>query len=410
MSPLAPGISSVGLTDVTIPAGTASGLYYIVAKADGDAAVSETNETNNTLAKSFYIGSDLVVSSITAPTRGGAGASITVGDTTSNAGGGAAAASFTRFYLSSNATWDGGDTNLTGGHSVPVLGEGAEHVGSTSLTIPANTVTGTYYIIGKADADNAVLEAKETNNTLARSIQIGPDLDVTAFTVPGKGGAGLPLTVSDTTTNLGGGSIASTVMKFYLSPNSSFDATDPLIGSRTVPALGPGEFSTAPSTTLTIPANAAVGTHYVIARADADGGVTETTETNNTYSRIIKIGPDLTVSTLTASASTVAAGAVVTVTDKVTNEGGGGSGASVTKFYLSLNLTLDATDSPFTPVRSVPILAPGAFSTGPTALTIPVGTTPGRYYILAKADGNDVTAETSETNNVLSRFITVTAP
>jgi subtilase family serine protease len=39
-----------------------------------------------------------------------------------------------------------------------------------------------------------------------------------------------------------------------------------------------------------------------------------------------------------------------------------------------------------------------------------VGTAPARYYILAKADGDDGTAETSETNNVLARSITVTAP
>jgi subtilisin family serine protease/uncharacterized membrane protein len=409
--PLDPGISSEGLTDVTIPAGTPSGLYYIVSKADGDGAVPETYETNNTLAKSFFVGSDLVVSSITVPPRGGAGAAITVGDTTANAGGGGAAASFTRFYLSANATWDTGDKYLTGGHSVPALSEGAEHVGSTSLTIPADTPTGTHYIIGRADADHTVIEAKETNNTLSRSILIGPDLDVVALTAPAKGGAGLPLTVSDTATNQGGGSIASTVMKFYLSANSSVDATDKVIGSRTVPGLGAGDSSTAPSTTLTIPADAAAGTHYVIAKADADGGVTETSETNNTYSRTIKIGPDLTVSTLTASASTVAAGAVVTVTDKITNEGGGGSGTSVTRFYLSVNATFDASDTPFTTAgRSVPALGPGGFSTGPTALTISTGTTPGRYYILAKADGDNGMAETSETNNVLARLITVTAP
>jgi subtilisin family serine protease len=408
--PLDPGISSAGLTDVTIPAGTPAGLHYIIGKADGNAVVPETSETNNTLARSFYLGSDLVVSSMTVPSRGGPGASITVGDTTSNAGGGAALASFTRFYLSSNATWDSGDTYLAGGHSVPALGEGAEHVGSTSLTIPANTATGTHYIIGKADADDAVVEAKETNNTLSRSIQIGPDLDVSAFTVPGKGGAGLPLTVSDTTTNQGGAGIGSTVMKFYLSANSTVDATDTVIGSRTVPALGAGEFSTAPSTTLTIPANAAVGTHYVIARADADSGVTETSETNNTYSRTIKMGPDLDVTTLTASASTVAAGAVVTMTDKVINDGGGAAGTTKTRFFLSVNTTLDGSDTPFTPARTVGGLAPGAFSQGTTQLTIPVGTAPARYYILAKADGDDGTAETSETNNVLARSITVTAP
>jgi len=404
------GISSAGPTDVTIPAGTPAGLHYLIAKADGDAAVLETYETNNTLAKSFYIGSDLVVSSLTVPSKGGAGAGITVTDTTSNTGGGAAAASVTRFYLSSNATWDSGDVYLTGGHDVPGLTEGTSDTAPTTLTIPAGTATGTYYVVAKADADGAVLEAKESNNTLARVIQIGPDLDVTAFTVPGKGGAGLPLAVSDTTTNTGGGSAGETMMRFYLSANSSVDANDTLIGSRTVPGLGAGESSTAPSTTLTIPTNTAVGTHYVIARADADGGVTETSETNNTYSRSIKIGPDLRVSTLTASASSVAAGAVVTATDKITNDGGGGSGVSVTKFYLSVNTTLDASDIAFTPVRSVPALGPGAFSTGPTALTIPAGTAPARYYILAKADGEDAVAETSDTNNVLARSITVTAP
>jgi subtilisin family serine protease len=410
VSPLAPGISSQGITDVTIPAGTSAGLHYLIAKADADAAVPETSETNNTLAKSFYLGSDLVVSSMTVPSRGGAGTSITVDDTTSNAGGGGAAASFTRFYLSSNATWDSGDTYLTGGHSVPALAEGAEDVGSTTLILPADIATGTHYIIGRADADNAVLEAKETNNTISRSIQIGPDLDVSAFTVPGEGGAGLSFTVSDTTTNEGGGAIASTVMKFYLSANSSVDATDKVIGSRTVPGLAAGGFSNAPSTTLTIPANTAVGTHYVIARADADGAVTETSETNNTYSRTIKIGPDLRVSTLTASASSVAAGAVVTMTDKITNDGGGGSGTSVTRFFLSVNSTLDASDIAFTPGRSVPVIAPGGFSTGHTSLTIPAGTAPARYYILAKADGDNGTTETSETNNVLARSITVTGP
>jgi subtilisin family serine protease len=410
VSTLDPGISSAGPTDVTIPAGTPVGQHYLIARADGDAAVPESSETNNTLAKPFYIGSDLVVSSLTVPAKGGAGADITVTDTTSNDGGGPATASVTRFYLSSNATWDVGDKYLTGGHAVSGLTEGASHTASTTLTIPADTTTGAYYVVAKADADGAVPEAKETNNTLARAIQIGPDLDVSVFTAPSKGGAGLSLTVSDTTTNQGGGSIGATTMKFYRSSNSTFDVNDTLIGSRPVPALGPGESNVAPATTLTIPADTAVGTYYVIARADADNGATETSETNNTYSRSIKIGPDLTVSTLTASASTIAAGAVVTMTDKIVNDGGGGGGASVTKFYLSLNTQLDASDIAFTPTRSVLGLAPGASSQGSTPLTIPPGTSPGRHYILAKADGEESVSETSETNNVQARTITVTAP
>ena len=406
---LNPGNSSTGVTTVTIPDTTPAGVYYIIAKADADGVVLETYETNNTLARSVYVGSDLVVSSLTVPSKGGAGSTVSVTDTTLNDGSGAAGASTTRFYLSGNASWDAADTPLNGVHSVPSLAAGTIDTSSTTLTIPAGSVTGTYYVIAKADADNAVGESKETNNTIARSIQIGPDLDVSAFTVPAKGGAGLTLTVSDTTTNPGGGAIGATTMKFYLSVNSALDAGDPVIGSRVVGGLGAGEVSTA-STTLTIPVGTTTGSYSVIAKADADNAVTETTETNNTYVRTVKIGPDLTVSTLAASATSAAAGSVVTMTDKITNDGGGNAVPTNTRFYLSPNTSFDASDVPLGAVRAVPALATAAFSTGSTPVTIPTGTTAGRYYIIAKADGDEGLAETSETNNTLYKSIQVTAP
>jgi subtilase family serine protease len=405
---LDPGISSAGETTITIPAATPAGAYYVIGKADADGAVIESSETNNTLARSISIGSDLVVSSLVVPAKGGAGATINVTDTTSNDGDRAVGPSMTRFYLSANSTWDAADVPLTAAHPVPALAQGTGDAAPTTLTIPAGTGTGAYYVIAKADADNVVPEGKETNNTAARGIQIGPDLDVSAFTVPAKGGAGLALAVSDTTVNAGGGSASPTTTRFYLSVNSTLDAGDTLIGSRTLVGLAAGEVSTV-STSLPIPAGTASGTYYVIVKADADNAVTETTETNNTYARSVRIGPDLSVSTLTASASSVAAGALVTVTDKITNDGGGSAASTVTRFYLSSNSTLDAADVVLSASRSVPALAPAASSTGSTPLTIPAGTSPAKYYILAKADGDGAVAETSETDNVTSKSIQVTA-
>jgi subtilase family serine protease len=316
----------------------------------------------------------------------------------------------TRFYLSVNSTWDASDVLLAAAHAVPGLAEGTADTTPTTLTIPTGTGTGAYYVIAKADADNAVVEAKETNNTLSRAIQIGPDLDVSAFTGPAKGGAGLPLSVTDTTMNAGGGSSSTTTTtRFYLSVDSTVDAGDTLLGSRTLSGLAAGQASTV-STSLPIPAGTATGTYNLIAKADADNGVTETSETNNTYARSVRIGPDLSVTTLTASASTVAAGALVTITDKITNDGGGSAASTVTRFYLSANTILDATDVVLSANRSVPALAPLASSTGSTPLTIPAGTSPAKYYILAKADGDGAVAETSETDNVGSRSIQVTAP
>jgi subtilase family serine protease len=403
------GFDNTGNATVTSPAGTPGGMYYLIAKADADALVSETSETNNTLSRSFYVGSDLIVSALTVPAKSGPGATISVTDTTTNNGPGSVGASTTRYYLSANSTWDAGDTPLGDGHAVPALAAGATHSGTITLAIPASTEIGAYYIVAKADADNTVGESKETNNTLAKGIQIGPDLDVSVFTAPSKSGAGLTLAVSDTTLNQGGGSSAPTMTRFYLSTNSSYEAVDTPIGSHGVPTLAAGQAS-AISTTLTVPSNTATGTYYLIAKADADGVVTETSETNNIYARSIKIGPDLDVTTLTASVSSVVAGGTVTVTDRVLNDGGGSAPVSVTRFYLSTNTALDGGDTLLAASRTVPSLAPGASSSGPTVVVIPAGTSPARYYILAKADGDDAVAETTEGNNVSSRAITVTAP
>src|SRR5262249_27847464 len=56
---LASGASSAGATPVTIPAGTATGRYYILAKADGANVVAEKNEANNVSARSLRVGPDL---------------------------------------------------------------------------------------------------------------------------------------------------------------------------------------------------------------------------------------------------------------------------------------------------------------------------------------------------------------
>jgi subtilisin family serine protease len=166
--------SSSASTEVVIPAGTPSGSYYVFALADWNAAVAESNETNNTRAAAVRIGPDLVVSALSAPLSALAGTSIGVSDTTRNQGSDVAAASLTSFYLSSNASLDASDV-LLGTRPVPSLGTGLSHTGSVALVIPATTIGGTYYIIAKADGDGAVMEPLENNNTRAKSISISSD-------------------------------------------------------------------------------------------------------------------------------------------------------------------------------------------------------------------------------------------
>jgi subtilase family serine protease len=391
-----------------IPAAAAPGSYYVIAQADADDTVPEMSGSNNTLARSLKIGGDLVISTLTVPATAAPGAPILVSDTTANEGSGDVPASVTRFYLSVNSSWDGNDIVLGGARPIPGLGAGAVSAGSTSVTLPAGVTTGTYYVIAKADADGAAAESNEDNNTASRQIRIGGDLVVSTFTAPLRAGAGMLITLGDTTTNQGAATVAPTMTRFYLSANGTLDAADTLLGGRPVPSLAPGIGNSA-STTVTIPAAIAIGTFYVIAKADADESEGETLETNNTTVRTIAIGPDLTVPSVSVSAGSAPAGGTVTVTDTVTNAGAGSAAASVTRYFLSPNLGFGPGDIELTGAREIAALDAGGSSSGTTVLTIPAATAPGGYFLLVVTDADRVVVETSETNNVRSRWIQVTA-
>ncbi len=404
---LSSGQSSQATLGLTIPLNTATGNYYILARADADGQVMESNEGNNTKADSIRISPpDLVVSSFSVPTSGGTGP-ISVNDTTRNqTGTGPAPASTTRFYLSSDAILDPNDPQI-GFRSVGVLQPGGSSSHSSNVTIPAGTAPGTWYIIAKADADDAIPETNETNNTRSDTILIGPDLIVSALSAPATGGAGLPVTVTDTTKNQGGGStLVSSTTGFYLSVNSTLGSGDVFLGSRTVGVLGPNA-SNAGSTTLTIPSNTPPGSYYIIVSADDGAAVPESSETNNKKAVLIKLSPDLIVSALAMTPSTAAAGATISVTDTTKNQGSGSAIATTTRFYLSTNTTFDAADV-LLASRAVPVLLSGASSPGSTSVTIPAGTAPGTYYILARTDADNVVAESNEANNTASKPITIT--
>ncbi|MBI4479949.1 MAG: S8 family serine peptidase [Acidobacteria bacterium] len=389
------GQISSGSTTVTIPAATTGGSYYVIAKADAADVLVETLENNNTRYDPIQIGPDLVVSALSVPTTAAAGGTMAVTDTTKNQGVGAADSFVTRFYLSTNTTFDAGDAVL-GERTILGLAASQTSSGSTSVTIPAGTTSGTYYIIAKADPDNAVPETVETNNTKYDSTQIGPDLLVSALTVPATAGAGATITVTDTTKNQGAGSANPSITRFYLSTNTTFDASDVALGERVVPTLASGQTNSG-STSVTIPAGTTAGTHYIIGKADADSVVPETVETNNTKYGSTKIGPDLAVSALTVPA-TAGAGSTITVTDTIKNQGAGSANPSITRFYLSTNSALDASDVALGS-RTVPGLAAGQTSSGSALLTIPAGTPGGPYVIIAKADADNTVGETVETNN-----------
>jgi CARDB protein/fibronectin type III domain protein len=397
------GTSNSATASVTLPSSIGAGTYALFAKADAQSQFTEASEYNNTRTATLKVGPDLAVTTVTAPAIVAPGVAFAVTDVTKNQGAGLAAASTTKFYLSANALYDGNDTPLQS-RGVGPLDTGISSSGTTMLTLPADTVAGTYYIIGVADDGAVVTEHTETNNSRVDSVSVGGDLIVTTLTAPLKVASGGVISVSDTVKNNGAAAMPASTTAFYVSANAALDGTDTRIElTRAVPALGAG-LSSNGVTSVTLP-TLAPGTWYLVAKADDPAALAEASETNNTRFTTLQVGPDLTMYSLTVPA-TATMGSSITVTDAVRNQGGDVAGASTTKFYLSLNAAFDTSDIPIVGGRAVGELGINLTSSGTTLLTLPQGVS-GKYYLLAVADGTTTVMEAIETNNVVARLITI---
>ncbi len=400
---LSPGTNHAGTATLTIPGNTGGGLWWIIAKADGPGSLGESNETNNTRLAQVRIGPDLAVTALTAPVTAAPGGTIVVNETTKNQGGGGSESSSTRFYLSANYALDAGDFALEA-RPVGPLPANTSSSAASSLTIPTTVPTGTFYLFAVSDDGNAVTESTETNNTRFVMLRVGPDLFVYGLTAPTRAASGATISVTDTTQNSGGGGSGPSTTAFFLSANYTLDAGDyRLTGVRNVGPLAAGTSSIG-TTMVTLPA-VPPGTWNLMANADDSQQVAETQETNNVRVTTISIGPDLVVSTVNAPL-TVVGGTTMTVTDTVRNYGLDAAGPSITRFYLSLNGALDASDILLDGERPVPALAANGVNTGSVTVTVPTGIS-GRYYLLAVADGYGAVPESSEVNNQGLRFITI---
>jgi subtilase family serine protease len=392
---LSPGASHTGSVSVTIPASIA-GTVYVIAKADSSDILAESNEANNMSCKSYTFLPDLVIASLTGPATITAGTTITLTDTTKNSGTTPSPAASTSYYLSSDSIWSADDI-LLASRPVGALTAGATNTGSTSVTIPPSAA-GTVYLIAKADGANVVTESKETNNTNSKSYTLRPDLAVASIAGPSTAVPGATITLTDVTQNLGKASAPATATSYYLSTNSTWSTDDVLLASRAVGYLAVGA-TNAGSVQVTIPGSAS-GVVYIIAGADSADVVEEISESNNTRYKSYTFKPNLAISSLTGPSKT-SPGATIILTDITKNSGTTSAPATTTNYYLSMNNTWSADDTLLTS-RAVQPLAAGATDAGSVFVTIPPSAT-GTIYIIAKADGANEVAESSETDNIKSK-------
>ena len=410
---LAPGATSSGTVNVTIPFTTPMGTYYLLACADDRGVVAESDETNNCIASGSMVVvgmPDLIETSVSNPPAGAlAGSRFSVTDTAKNKGNGSSGASRTQYYLSLDTIKSGEDTLLTGGRAVAALAPEATSIGTVNVTIPFTTPMGTYYLLACADDRGVVAESDETNNCIASGsmVVVGmPDLIETSVSNPPAGAlAGSRFSVTDTAKNKGNGSSGASRTQYYLSLDTIKSGEDTLLtGGRAVAALAP-EATSSGTVNVTIPFTTPMGTYYLLACADDRGVVAESDETNNCIASgsMVVVGmPDLIETSVSNPPAGALAGSRFSVTDTAKNKGNGSSGASRTQYYLSLDTIKSGEDTLLTGGRAVAALAPEATSSGTVNVTIPFTTPMGTYYLLACADDRGVVAESDETNNCIA--------
>ncbi len=435
---LAAGASGTEDAALRISAATVAGSYFVLFVLDADDNVSETDEGNNVVAIPVLVTGDdpdaikpdLVVSGATlgAPIVA-AGDKVLAAATVVNLGVASATSSRLKYYLSSDTTFDAADRYLNY-DNVGDLAVGATSPESANLRIPVATADGDYFVLFVADETRDVAEQLESNNVVAVAVAVGdpgaggpidspdaalPDLMVSSASVESIAVmAGERVSLSCTVENVGNYDAAdSSRVKYYLSRDGVFDASDDYVGYDNVGALAAAELS--PETaTPRIPALTTHGRWYLLVVADAAEQVAETFESNNVASVAIDVvvdDPSLDAADLVADnpmldKATVGAGYKLDVAVNVENIGSQPAASSRLKLYLSEDDRHDDGDD-FLGYRQLPSLAVGENMVVGADVRIPFMTAPGSAYVVVVLDSERVVTEPYESNNELAIPVTV---
>ena len=255
-------------------------------------------------------------------------------------------------------------------------------------------------LLATADSTNVVAESNETNNTRSTSVAIVvpayPDLAVVSVspTVPSYN-AGKTVTISSVIKNQGNAAAGTFVVKF--TPQGMNSQT------QTITGLAAGTSQTL-TWTFTAPTLTATASRSLTVQADSTGVIVESDETNNVGTGSVTIigeNPDLTVTALTADASTYKPGERVTITATVKNNGIIACPAS--KLRL-------AGDSMTAQTKDVSALSAGGTQTVSFTFTAPQIVGEVTYNITATADPDNKIVESNEGNNSRSVSFKVSNP
>ena len=299
VGPLGAGQSANLSAMVTIPADVVMGTYNLLVVVNADGAVTETDLNDNVAGAAYTVGSgvadgiDLVITGITAaPYNIARGGTVTVTLTLKNRGNLPTPSFLNRIYLATSQTLNPTIDLVLTNVNVSTIAAGESQNFERQITIPNDRPPGIYYLAVVADPTNVVMETNEDNNTRIDStpLIISPpasaDVAVSDVTVSGLDGgtsaaAGGTVNVNFTVQNLGPDPSGGFTAAIVLSPNTTFDATDRVLKTITVPSLAMGGMQTF-SEAVTLPSDTGNSRVYLGVAADPNADqVNDPVRTNN---------------------------------------------------------------------------------------------------------------------------------
>jgi hypothetical protein len=282
---------------LTIPANTAVGPYQILAMIDPNASLAEINKDNNFIYSSSLVVSDqpdLVVENVVISNEPNSLGELSFSFDIRNLGNGPVNSSAINVHLSDDDQFDpftDARIDLEYHIDIPTLAAGGLFSGSVTYPLESCSAVGDKFLFVKADgvqqwsgaAEGVIPESNEENNlSTATAVHITDIPDLELFVTNNESSSDdQEILASVQIKNNAGATKASSSLKFYLSNNERVGSADPVLGTIAIPELSCNATYTITDEILTLPADLADGKYIIIAVADADKGIAEVEENNN---------------------------------------------------------------------------------------------------------------------------------
>lgn len=334
-----------------VSASAPEGNYRLLGRTDS-ASDPEARKDNNVFAGGTVSVSsrsvDLTVTAVTPPLNVAPGGRVQTTVRVCNQGPGSSPGTRLELFLSADAAISRtADTQIA---DVALTSMAPGSCRDMTVSGYANVPEGSWWVGAVVDGLNAILEANETNNTLAGEpvrVGLGPDLLTASVQVPTKAVAptsGFSSTIQVCNRGTDYPS-TSARMEVFLSKDAFITDTDYLWASRMLPLVAPGM-----CTNVAVSGGVSAvgpGVWYVGVRLDGPNAVAELREDNNLHASaqvVVGDGPNLVVSSVTGP-SVSRQGTAFTVGAQVCNQGTQPSVSTSLEFVLSGDAVIGPEDT-----------------------------------------------------------------